>query len=279
MHMKKILVPFLGAVYQPELADFALLLSTRSRVHLTAVFVPDQDYDRPWAPDEARRRGIAEFGQLSVGVDAGKIAGRGKARLRRFCEENEIDYTIRQEDPEFPVRSVVRETRFADLLLLSSVRLFGTMGDGQERVPVRELLYGSECPVMLLPPIPRLPGELVFAYDGSASATHAIRQFAYLFPDLTRLRTTLVFLYDKDNAELPDESFIRELGSRHFKHFRVLRLSRRSDDFYDTWIRLMDNPWLICGAAGRSEGSLYPPESFADRMMRAHGVPAFIVQT
>lgn len=270
--MKKIIIPFEGTAYRPELPEFARLLNSRSRILLTAAFVPELDY----AHLVATAGGMTELACLRSEIDEEELIARNRARFRRFCEENEVDYTVREEHSEFALAAIRRETRFADLLLLSSAHFFETIGDKQPNAFMRELLHESECPTMLLPDHPRLPGELVFAYDGSASATHAIRQFAYLFPEFTRLKTTLVYLYDKDDSEIPEESFIRELGGRHFKQFRMLRLNRRTDDFYDTWIRLMDNPWLICGAFGRSEWSLLFSHSFATRMIREHSVPLFI---
>jgi hypothetical protein len=266
--MKKIIVPFEGTIYRSELPGFARLLNTRSSVRLMATFVPGQEYTHAWAEN-----GPTESGQSAVPVDAEKMSARNCARFRRFCDENEIDYTIREDRSETALPHVRKETRFADLLLISGAQFF--IGDHPDAF-ARGLLHGSECPVMLLPPDPWLPGELIFACDDATTASHAIRQFASLFPEFTRLKATLVCIYDNDNAEMTDESAIREFGSRHFKRFRVLRLSRRTDDFYDTWIRMMDSPWLICGASGHRESSPLLSHSFANRMVKGHLVPLFI---
>jgi len=270
--MKKIIVPVEGTAYRPELLEFARLLGTRSRVLLTAAFVPELDYAHLRAGEAAGM----DIAGLSYGDEEDKLIARNTARVKRFCEENEIDYSIRGERPDFALPAIRKEARFADLLLLSSAHFFGMISDRQPNAFMKQLLHSSECPMMLLPKKPGLPGELIFAYDGSASATFAIRQFVYLFPEFTRLRATLVHLGNKTTSEVPDESFIRELGGRHFKQFRVLRLNRRTDSFYDSWIGLMDNPWLICGAFGRSDWSLFFSDSWATRMIREHRVPLFI---
>lgn len=243
--MKKIMVSFDGAVYRPELPGFARLLNTRSRVRLVA----------------------------------SSVSERTCARFRRFCDENEIDYAICKDRSEAAVPHIRKETPVADLRLLSSAQFLQSTGGEAPDVFVNELLRSSECPVMLVSSDPWLPGELVFACDDTASVSHAIHQFACLFPEFTRLKATLVCLYDPDhpeNAEIPEASAINELGSRHFKRFRILKLRRRTDDFYDTWIRMMDNPWLVCGASGQRERSPLLSHSYATRMIWDHQVPVFM---
>ena len=57
--------------------------------------------------------------------------------------------------------------------------------------------------------------EIMLAYDGSASSVYAIKQFAYLFTELTSNLTLLTFVA-RNNEELPHKINIEELAARHY---------------------------------------------------------------
>jgi hypothetical protein len=87
--------------------------------------------------------------------------------------------------------------------------------DVQPNAYMKEILHSTECPILLLPERSDLPGSIVLAYDGTPSAVYAIKQFAYLFPELSDIPTYLVFV--------------------------------------NSWITGRENPWLVTGSYGRSE--------------------------
>lgn len=270
--MKKIVLPFEGATYRPELLEFIRTLNQRDRVFLTAAFVPAVDYAQLWMPTAGVAAGLYE----SEPADEDKVIARHSAKLQRFCETHAISYRIHEDRYDFALGAIHKETRFADLLLLSSVHFFENICTKQPNAYMNEILHGTECPVMLLPDEPVLPGEIVLAYDGSAASVHAIRQFAYLFPEFAHLPSTLVFVDTAEKGEIPDEDLIRETGNTHFRNFRMLRMRMSTDSFYDTWIGMMKEPWLVTGAFGRSDWSRLFSHSFIRRMIREHRVPLFL---
>jgi hypothetical protein len=131
-------------------------------------------------------------------------------------------------------------------------------------------------PVLLLPDKATLPGELILTYDGSAASVFAIRQFAYLFPEFCRVAATLVYVNADEKAKIPDEAEIRELGSLHFKKFRVLKLQTKTAEFYDTWLGMLRDPWLVTGSFGRSALSQLFSGSFSTELILQHRVPLFV---
>lgn len=270
--MKKIIMPLEGTTYRREFLDFAAALNTRSRVLLTAALVPEAAYAAPCFSKD----GVGEPDYLPVPEDADKVIARNSARVKRYCEEHDIACQVHEDRFDFAIGAIRRETRFADLLLLSSSHFF-EMADGhQPNAYMKQVLRRSECPVLLLPEMPKLPGEILLAYDGSESSVFAIRQFAYLFPEFNRLRTTLVCINDRSNARIPEDRFIRELCEHHFKNFRMLQLRIRTDEFYDTWVGMMQYPWLVSGAFGRSDLSQLVHHSFLTRLIQTHQVPLFV---
>lgn len=270
--MKKILLPLEGTAYHRELLDFVATLNDRSKVMLAAALLPEADYAQLWsASGGAGEQGYTPADQ----VDDKQVIHNG-ARLKRYCQEHSIACRVQEDRFDLAIKALLRESRFADLLLLSSGHFFEAVEDRQPNAYMKEVLHLAECPVLLLPEKPALPGELILAYDGSASSVYAIRQFAYVFPEFNRLKTTLVFIGEDENSEMPEETFIREWGEQHFRNFRALRLRMRTDRFYDTWLDMMKDPWLVAGAFGRSDMSRVFHHSFINRLITAHRVPLFI---
>ena len=238
--MKRIVVPFEGTAYRRELLEFVRLLNERSKLLLT-------------------------------------VAGNG-ARIKRYCGEHDIDCRVHADKFDPAPGEIGQEMRFADLLLLSSTHFFEAIDKRQPNVYMREVLHQAECPVLLVPENPKLPGEFILAYDGSAASVHAIRQFAYLFPEFSRVKTTLVCISEKEDPCIPNEGFIREFCERHYKNFRMLRLGMRTDMFYDAWIGMMDSPWLISGGCGRTDWSQLVHHRFMNRFIQGHRVPLFVAR-
>ena len=270
--MKKIVMPLEGSTYHRELLEFAAALNMRSRIMLTAALVPAADYEQLWDMS----RGVGDMTYILPADDEDEVVAKNSARLKRYCEEHVIACCVHEDRFDFAVGAIRKETRYADLLLLSSRHFFELADEHQPNAYMKEMLHEAECPVLLLPEKPKLPGEIILAYDGSASSVHAIRQFAYLFPEFNRLRTTLVCISHKENTVIPEEGFVRELCEQHFKNFRMLRLQMRTELFYDTWVGMMQDPWLVCGAFGRPDWSRFLHHSFVDRLIQAHQVPLFV---
>jgi hypothetical protein len=270
--MKKIVLPFEGSSYHGELLDFVNALNKQSKLFLTAAFVPNVDYVQPWPSSAA-----AEVSTLlAQSHDLEKIAVRNCRRLGQFCETHSIGYRIHLVRSEFAVAAIRKETRFADLLLLSSSHFFDNISDRQPNAYMQKVLHDSECPVVLMPTEPVLPESIILAYDGSAGSVRAIRQFSRLFPEFAAIPATLVFVDEKGKGAIPDNDLIHELGNIHFRQFSMLRLSMTTDRFYDSWVGMMTHAWLVAGAYGRSDWSRLFTHSFVNRLIKEHQVPLFL---
>lgn len=270
--MKKIIVPFEGTQYHGELLEFVDTLNQRSKVFLTGIFVPDTDYAQVW-PVSA---GVAAKIYLPIAEEKERVIVCNGRHVEEFCKAHSIRHRVREDNFDFALAAIKKECGFADLLLLSSRHFFEEVCDRQPNSYMANILHGVECPVMLLPDEPRLPGTIVLAYDGSEGSIRAIREFAAVFPELTHIPTTLVYLDDKESGVIPDQDLIRELGSAHFRNFRMLRLNMNSHEFFDSWVGMLNSPWLVAGAYGRSGLSRLFSKSFVGKMIKDHKVPLFL---
>ena len=106
---------------------------------------------------------------------------------------------------DFALPELKRETRFADLLLISSEKFFENMIGGTASDYMNDAIHNVECPVVVIPEKFSFPQRNVIAYDGTASSVYAMKQFAYLFPELCSSETLLVYSKDKEGNDLPDE--------------------------------------------------------------------------
>lgn len=270
--MKKIIVPFEGTQYHGELLEFVKSLNMRSKVFLTGVFLPETDYAQVWPP--VARVGANRY--LPMTEEKERVIACNSRQVVEFCETHAIAHRVREDNFDFALAALKKETRFADLLMLSSRHFYESVCARQPNAYMANILHGTACPVLLLPDEPRLPGTIVLAYDGSEASIQAIREFAGLFPELCHIPTTLVYLDDKEKGAIPDQELIRELGKAHFRNFRMLRLNMGSAEFYDSWVGMLSHPWLVAGAYGRSGLSRLFAGSFVQRMIKEHKVPLFL---
>jgi len=206
-----------------------------------------------------------------------------KSNIKQFgalCRKHHIEYRVHPEDPaDLTIPRLRKESRFADLMLISSEHFYEHLGAEQPNDYCKEILSETECPIMVIPEKAAFPATNILAYDGTASSVFAIKSFAYLFPELCNNPTLLVYAHEKDKKELPDQTFIEELAARHFPDLTLYKLSFDPKKFFATWIKEEKAPILVCGAFGRSSFSQLFKKSFVTDLIREHTLPIFIAHT
>jgi hypothetical protein len=175
----------------------------------------------------------------------------------------------------FALQELITETRFADLLIVSSELFYENIEKNQPNDYLRKTLHESECPVMLVPENFIAPFSLILAYDGKASSVFAIKQFAYLFPELADMDALLVTAED-DGRDMPKLEYIEELTARHFSALTIQNLSGENKHSFGNWISEKRGSLLITGAYGRGELSSLFKKSFVTDVIRQHKIPIFI---
>ena len=141
---------------------------------------------------------------------------------------------------------------------------------------LRDALHAAECPVLIVPENYQFPDNNILAYDGTESSVYAIKQFAYLFPELTANKTILVYAKEKGGEEFPAEANIEELVARHFGDLTLTRLEADPEKYFSTWLIEQSNSILITGSFGRSGVSRLFHKSFVSEIISDHKLPVFI---
>lgn len=270
--MKKVVLAFDGTHFSDGAFEFARRLNEKQPLTVAGLFLPQVDYANLWS------LASSSGGSVFIPLVEDETADIVKENIRRFenlCQENSIQYTVHKDFFDLALPELKKETRFADLLIMGSESFYSTMGTGQPNDYLKEALHSTECPVLVVPENFIFPESNIIAFDGGASSVYAIKQFAYIFPELCGARTLLV--YARDNEEpFPEEKSIRELVARHFPRLETLTLNINPKKYFVTWLSEHKSAILVSGAFGRSALSQMFRKSFVSDVIRDHKLPVFI---
>lgn len=271
--MKKILVVFDGEHFAASALDFVLELNHTEPVLLTGVFMPSVDY--------AEMLSRYYYGAIMAPVllqeyDEDPAAIRKNIGMfEEFCQTHHIRYVVHKGGTQRLVQELKGESRYADLMVLSSALFYENLGESTQSEYLHDTMHKSECPVLLLPEKYRRPTNVVLAYDGSASAMHAIRQFVYLLPGFTDLETLVVYA-NKEGEELPFRDLVREYAPQHFSKLGYVTFDLDPRKYFNAWIGNKGVPLLVSGSYGRSVLSELFHRNFLSEVIRDHRVPVFV---
>jgi nucleotide-binding universal stress UspA family protein len=271
--MKKILLVFDGTNFSVGAFEFARKMNEVSPILLTGIFLPQAEYANLW------NYGDAMVGPLLIPVverSEEEKMEKNVARFRKLCQDEGIDYRVHEDSFDFALRELKKETRFADLLIIGSESFYENMGIREPNGYLEDGLHGVESPVLVIPEKFDYPMTNILSYDGNKSSVYAIKQFAYLFPEMSGNPTLLVYANKKTDSEIPEEVNIEELTARHFPDLTVTKIDSSSGKYFGAWISKKKSAILISGSFGRSLFSRIFRKSFISDVIRDHKLPVFI---
>ena len=270
--MRKILLSFDGTHYSKGAFDFARRMNEDEPILLTGVFLPQVDFANSWSYADG---GGSVYIPLIEGYDA-DLVDTNIAKFEADCVRHNIEHRVHRDFSSFALPELQKESRYADLMILGSQRFYENLGLESPNEYLRDALHDAECPVLVAPEEFDYPESVVLAYDGSSSSVYAIKQFTFLFPELCRASTVLVYATKKEGKRIPDEDYIRELAARHFSNLTFYELEADPRDDFSTWMADLDRPILVSGAFGRSGFSQIFKRSFVSDVIAEKQFPVFI---
>jgi hypothetical protein len=199
-----------------------------------------------------------------------------KALFTQRCEEHHIRYRLHDNEEQWDKHLLVKESRFADLLLLSGELFYADINLRQPNSYLQEALHSAECPILVIPEDYRQCDHLFIAYDGSKESLFAVKQFSYLFPQYTDLPSEIVYIRDEAADDIPDLEHLRYYIRLHFSSIGFSKLHFKAAQFFATWIGERKHVLLITGSYGRSAFSYVTKRSFAEQVIHDHKQPVFI---
>jgi nucleotide-binding universal stress UspA family protein len=272
--MKKVLLAFDSTHFSEGAFEFARRMNEMNAILLTGVFLPQVDYSNLWSYSGGGISGPL-YVPLVEGADAEAVA-KSIERFELSCQKNDINYRVHKDFYDFALPELKKETRFADLLIIGSESFYENLGTGDPNDYLKDALRGVECPAIVVPEKFNFPETNILAYDGSESSVYAIKQFAYLFPELTGNSSILIYAKQNKEDELPDEVNIEELAARHFQNLTLYKFDANPRKYFNTWLLERKSAILVSGSFGKSGIAGLFHRSFISDIIKDHRIPIFV---
>ena len=277
--MEKILVVIDPLKANKNLLDFALYISRQTKSAITCLFLENV------VTDKLVEKDLHGFPVAFTGIETAKNRLIMKAEIEetlsgfeRKCADHWIPFVIHR-DYGMPVDDIVAESRFSDVVLMDAGI---ELEKKSERTPtsfVREILRKSECPVILAPEHPGEINEIIFCYDGSPNAMHAIRQFTCLFPQFKEKRLVILEVTKNEKKDRQVEKRLTEWVGNHYTDFEhEIKKGTVSQILFDSVFK-KENIFIVMGSFGRSALSAYFKKSTAESLIKMTTQPVFIAHS
>jgi nucleotide-binding universal stress UspA family protein len=272
--MKKIIMAVDGTNFSEGAFEFVRQLNEKASLLLTGVFVPQMDYANLWSYAAASSGGAA-FIPLVEEEESDEVI----AHIQKFeslCQKHGITYRVHKDFYDFALPELKRESRFADVMILSGELFYRQIIGANQMEYMRHVLHNSECPVLLVPEKFQFPDNNTLAYDGSEESVFAIKQFAYIFPELASNPTLLVYADEDSEKELPSKDLIIELATQHYPLLTLEKSEINPKKYFAAWVEDKKSSILVSGSFSRSVFSETIRKSFVVDVIRDHQLPLFI---
>lgn len=256
---------------------YGITLAESSNALLTGVFLESFLYNSYKIADLIGTQGVS-YVKMNHFLKKDKETRLASAAIfEQACRNAHINFKIHH-DRSFALQEVLKESIYSDLLLICADE---TLSHFPEKCPthfIRELLAGTQCPVLIAPREYQEIEKVVLLYDGKPAAVNAIKMFNYLMPWLRNKPTEVVSVSDtKDTIELPDDTLVKEFIACHYSSASYTLLNGDPAEELVTYLKnYKQNTLIVLGAYQRNEVSRWFKASMADRLMQDISMPLFI---
>jgi hypothetical protein len=271
--MRKIILAFDGIHFSDSTFKFAAQLNLNEPILLTGVFLPQASYANLWA--YADGTGVPVFvPQLEDDDEA--LIEKNIEIFQQLCVKEGIEYRVHKDFYDLALPELKKESRFADLMIIAAQQFYEPNGSDTPNRLLIDALMQMECSVLVVPEKYDFPGVNIIAYDGSDASVFAIKQFAYLLPELSANPTLLTYMNPNESESIPFEPYIEELAARHFSNLTISKIDMDAKKYFSTWVSEKKSALVISGSFGRTSFSQLLKKSFIADVIRKHLLPVFI---
>jgi len=196
-------------------------------------------------------------------------------------EKSAKDFSVNYEifnDFSLTAQEMVKQSTYADLLILS-YRIFNTSSDDKpDTSTVFEILKGSRCPVLILPEGRCKMDNVIFTYDNKESSVFAIKAFSNLFARKTKDKVVSILTVTPNlDEEIKNEKLLLNLVKQHFNNVGIQLLEGNNiSKEINNFAKSVHNPLVVMGAFGRSRISNMLIPSVAQFFLKSSNLPLFI---
>lgn len=275
--MNKIVAAFDGLRFSEATLRQAIDLCRDGQAHLVGVFL-----------HEFYQQGYLFAEQVMVATMNGKDIIEAvrrqddetyRASVRHFgeaCAKAGVGHTI-HDRKETALKDLVRETLFADLLVIDPRDTFSSLQAAAPGWFVHVLLRETHCPVLAVAKKEQRIEHAVFLYDGEASSIHAMKMFSYLFPAFREKKVDILTVKtDTTNLHVPHHELVHEWVKRHYPAARFRTYEGNSSQLITLVQEQEEGCIVVAGAYERSRVSMLFRQSLADDLVNQVKAPVFI---
>ena len=272
--MEKILLVINAHHPNMDSVDFACRIASVAQANLTGLFIEDIFFN--YAPSQTLDGG-SYFDTTSpanklIKTDIDQAVYLFKDECLRHGITPEVYINKGQ-----AMHEAIRESRFADLLIVDPAIGFYNRIELMPSQFVKEILAFAECPVLLAPQQFDDLDEIIFCFDNSPSSIFAIKQFTYLLPEL-RTKKVMLLEVRKSGKDEFDSDHIRmmEWLRKHYQTVYYQALKGDESDELFSYLFMKRKKMIVMGAYGRPLLSNLFKKSSADKLIHMLDLPLFI---
>jgi len=250
--MEKILFISDAVAMSRECLDFSCYLGNLTHSKVTGVFLENQELELRSSEAIQEMAVCAPVPGTPLDVQKQLYRDQNISLFESICESNGVNCAIHK-NVGMPVAEVLKESRYADLLVIDAATSFSWKPESTPTAFVKEILEKSECPVIIAPSSFDGIDEVIFTYNGSSSSMFAMKQFAHLFPALSHCRVTVLSITESGGQIKGDKAKLEEWLAVHYDNAKAVVIEDANVS-----ARLMEylfgkeNTFIVMGAYGRS---------------------------
>lgn len=276
--MKKILLAINATDPDHQSIDFACYIGRLTKSIITGVFLENLMADE--SPVVKNADGVPyidwNIDETSAAYKQKKALIDKNIELFKDCCERKAVRSASHIVSGIPSNEMIAESRYADLIILDSATSFNRVYEGRPTEFVKAVLKDAECPVLIAPASFEGIDEVIFTFDGSRSASFAIRQFTNLFPELGEKKAIVLHISKDGVWDNVDKQKFLEWMKMHYSAIGFQLLEGNTDDRLFDYLFKRKNSFIVMGAYGRSALSRFFHPSQADLLINVMTQPIFI---
>jgi nucleotide-binding universal stress UspA family protein len=279
--MKNILLVIDGDHLNKENILFACYLAALTESRLTGIFLENNVLD----PVPALKMAYGmPYTETMVASDAPGYHQRkldqqqNMDTFKAICGKQGILSSVHP-DTGFPLTQLMTESRYADLIIIGNDLAFQASDQSRPTHFVKDFLRNAECPVVVAPRHFNGIDEIVFAYDESASAAFAIKQFSYLLPELENRKLTIVQVMEGETGEPIQIGRLSQMISCHYSNVHFHKLYGQASTELFSYLFNKQKTIVIMGSYGRNSLSEVFSHSTAEPLIKNLDLPFFIAHS
>lgn len=250
--MEKILFISDAVAMSRACLDFSCYLGNLTHSKVTGVFLENQELELRSSEAIQEMAVCAPVPDAPLDVQKQLYRDKNISLFESICESNGVNCEIHK-NVGMPAAEVLKESRYADLLVIDAATSFSWKPESTPTAFVKEILEKSECPVIIAPSSFDGIDEIIFTYNGSSSSMFAMKQFAHLFPALSHCKATVLSITESGGHIKGDKAKLEEWLAAHYDNAKTVVLedanvsARLMEYLFDK-----ENAFIVMGAYGRS---------------------------